>query len=120
MLTERRERPEREKKMLEKAMAEYNAFRCHMLSKPAGEIYDASRKICFFECIHEYFGYSREISREFLEAAVQGGEILEGLWETYQKYEYLGIDTWEQVEEILDKYASIQMVQESRTEGRRL
>ena len=108
MPMKRSERPEKEKKILEKAGAEYNAFRCQMLSRPAGEVYGACRKICFFECIHEYFQYSREISREFLEVAVQGGSILEGLWDTYQKYEYLGADTWEQIEEILDKYADIQ------------
>lgn len=109
MLMKRREQPEKEKRMLEKAGAEYSAFQCRMLSRPAGEIYDACKKICFFECIHEYFQYNREISREFLDAAVQGGSILEGLWDTYQKYEYLGANTWEQIDEILDKYADIQV-----------
>ena len=89
-------------------------------SRETGEIYDACRKICFFECIHEYFQYSREISREFLDAAVLDDSILEGLWAVYQKYEYLGIDTWEQVEEILEKYADIQAGKGNRTESRRL
>ena len=45
MPMKRRERPEKEKKMLEKAGTEYNAFRCQMLSRPAGEVYGACRKI---------------------------------------------------------------------------
>lgn len=120
MSIKRRERSEKERKMLEKAGAEYSRFRCRMLSRPAGEIYDACRKICFFECIHEYFQYSREISREFLDAAILDDSILEGLWAVYQKYEYLGIGTWEQVEEILEKYADIQAGKGNRTESRRL
>ena len=95
--------PEKEREMLKKIHTEHELFHYKMLSIPAEEIYQACRKICFFECVYEYFQYE-ETSEEFVNAAWQGEAVLAELWEIYLKYEYLGMDTWEEIEGILAVY----------------
>ena len=104
MLLRRSGHSERENEMLRKIETEYSLFRYKMLSDSTQEVYDSCRKICFYECINEYFQYSREISADFVNATRQSDKILAELWQIYLKYEYLGMDTWEEIEDILNTY----------------
>lgn len=104
MPMKRRDRPEKEKGLLKKIHNEHELFHYKMLSMPAEEIYHACKQICFFECVYEYFQYKEEISKEFINAAWQGESVLLELWGIYLKYEYLEMDTWDGIEDILGIY----------------
>ena len=95
---------EKEKELLKKIHTEHELFHYKMLSMTPEEIYQGCKQICFFECAYEYFRYKEEISEEFVHAAWQGEAVLAELWGIYLKYEYLGMDTWEEIEEILAVY----------------
>jgi hypothetical protein len=102
----RREYAECEKQMIQKISMEHAIFKYKMMSASTQEIYDSCKKICFYECMQEYFVYCEQINREFVETAVQRDDILETLWNIYLKYEYLRADTWKEIEDILNVYVS--------------
>lgn len=104
MRLRRSDHSEKEKEMLRKIETEYSLFRYRMLSDSVQKVYDACRKICFYECVNEYFQYSRETSADFINATGQSDKILAELWKIYLKNEYLGMDTWEDIEDILNTY----------------
>lgn len=100
----RRERPEKEKEMLRKMGMEYELFHDRMLAQETEEIYSACRRICFFRCVYEYFQYKEEIRKDFTNVAWRADRILEELWGIYLQHEYLGMENWEDIEEILEVY----------------
>lgn len=104
MLMKRIDHSEREKEMLKKVGAEYELFRYKMLSKSVQEVYNACRCISFYECVYEYFQYFEKISTDFVNAANHSEAVLAELWEIYLKYEYLRIENWEEIEELLNVY----------------
>lgn len=104
MPMKRGDRSEKEKEMLKRIHTEHELFHYRMLSMTAEEIYQACKQIYFFECAYEYFQYKEGISREFVNAAWQGEAVLAELWKIYLKYEYLEIDTWKGIEDILGIY----------------
>ena len=58
MPMKRGDRLESEKRMLKKINTEHMLFQYKMLSGAAQEVYNACRKICFYECVFGYFQYS--------------------------------------------------------------
>ncbi len=92
------------KRALQKIKREYAMFKYGMLSGTVRGAYDSCRRICFYESVREYFLYNKHASRVFLEAAAGKENILGELWEIYLKNEYLGADTWEQIETMLQFY----------------
>ena len=107
MLMKRKERTEKEEKLLKKVTAEYGLFRCRMLLQPAEEVYNSCRIICFYECLYEYFRYCEKISRDFINASEKEEGVLAQLWELYLKNEYLQADTWDEIESILTAYVEM-------------
>lgn len=106
LLMRRREYAEGEKQMIQKINTEHALFKYSMLSGSTHEVYDACKRICFYECMQEYFLYSEQISTEFVGAAGHSDRILAELWEIYLKYEYLKADTWAEIEDILKVYVT--------------
>ena len=106
MPMKRGDRLESERKMLEKINTEHTLFQYKMFSGTAREVYKTCRKICFYECVFEYFQYSEEISTDFVSATEGSDGILAELWKIYLKHEYLRVDTWEEIGIILDVYVS--------------
>lgn len=104
MIMRRQEQAECERELLQKIKTEHDLFKYKMLSGTAQKIYDACKRICFYECLWEYFIYSEQRSREFIDIANKRDMVLAGLWEIYLKYEYLRADTWEDIDEILAAY----------------
>lgn len=92
------------KRVLQKIKWEHATFKYKMLSGTVHEAYDSCRRICFYESLLEYFLYSKHISREFLEAVSGKEGILGELWEMYLKNECLKVDTWEEIENMLQIY----------------
>lgn len=109
----RKDHPEKERKMLKKVQTEYELFRCHMLLSPVREVYNSCRIICFYECLYEYFRYCEEISRDFINASAGEEQILSQLWDIYLKNEYLGADTWGEIEGLLNAYVDRRKPQET-------
>ena len=114
MLMKRKERTEKEEKLLKKVTAEYGLFRCRMLLQPAEEVYNSCRIICFYECLYEYFRYCEKIRRDFINASEKEEGVLAQLWELYLKNEYLQADTWDEIESILTAYVKMK---EPQAEG---
>lgn len=104
MLMRRHEHPQKEEEMLHKIDREYTLFKYKMLAGSAHEVYEACTQIRFYECMHEYFLYKEKIDPEFVQATEEREDILQGLWEIYLKYEYMKIDEWSELEELLKKY----------------
>lgn len=100
----RKDSKDKEQALMEQMEQEYQLFRYQMLSRTKKEIYESCAKIHFYECCHEYFLYQEDIVAEFFEIAVQRKGIYQELWNLYLKYEYLEVDTWEQIEEMLKLY----------------
>lgn len=100
----RYENPETEKEMLDKIMTEHELFMYRTLSGTAHEIYDSCKRICFYESLNEYFLYNEQISKEFVNVSARSSRIIKELWDIYLKYEYLRVDTWEEIDCLLQIY----------------
>lgn len=98
--------PKLQKQVLQYAEQEYKLFKYRMLSNPPKKVYDRCVKIRFYECLHEYFQYKDMTDGNFLEKIANEETVYSTLWETYLKYEYLGVETWEDIEELLQVYIS--------------
>lgn len=81
--------------------SEYNLFKSTMLLKTPAEIYDSCNTIHFYECIYEYFQYNENIDREFIKHMYHRKNIISEIQRIYYKSEYLTIDTWEGIDEII-------------------
>lgn len=90
-----------EAELREKAAGEHEAFKRSMLTLPKETLYDACSKIGFYECLHEYFQYSSQISPEFVQNLRECETPIALLWELYLQREELRADTWEGIEEML-------------------
>jgi len=101
----RKDPPEMQKKVLHHAEQEYRFFKYKMLSNSPKKVYERCVKIRFYECLHEYFQY-KDILDDFLEKIANEGTVYGTLWTIYLKYEYLGVGTWEDIEELLQVYIS--------------
>ena len=83
---------------------EYSLFKYKMLSRIQREIYEKCKQIYFYECLHEYFLYQENITREFLDNVSGKTCVYWELWNLYQQYEHLEVGTWEQIEGMLKFY----------------
>lgn len=84
MTMRRREYAECEKQMIQKINTEYAIFKYRLLSGSIHEVYDACRRICFYECMQEYFLYCEHISEKFVAATCRSDKILEELWNLFK------------------------------------
>lgn len=83
---------------------EYSIFKFKMLSKTSHEIYDSCNIIRFYECVHEYLLYNENVSAEFMDHIKIRNNVLEELYEIYLKYESLRIDSWDEIDNLIDIY----------------
>lgn len=81
--------------------SEYNLFKSTMLLKTPEEIYDNCNTIRFYECIYEYFQYNENIDGEFIKHMYHKKNIISAMQHIYYKNEYLTIDTWEGIDEVI-------------------
>ncbi len=102
----RQEYSETERKLLKAVETEYRLFKYKMLSGTRNEIYDSCNVIRFYECLWEYFLYSGNIGPEFVRRVKIRDDLLSQLYGYYLKTEYLSIETWSGIEELLRCYAA--------------
>ncbi len=95
-----------EKIILRKLEKEHELFKFKMLSSPIGYVYDCCQKIMFYESVYEYFLYSREALEKFMEVCSKEDGIIEALWELFVDTEYLKMEKWEDLEELLMVFES--------------
>ena len=108
MLMRRHEHSEKEETLLQKISKEYTLFRYKMLSGSVQEVYNQCNQIRFYECMQEYFQYKEKLPPEFVQATEGREDILQELWGIYLKYEYLRIDEWSDLEDVLKMYVGRQ------------
>lgn len=104
---------EKEKQLLAFTEKEYELFKYKMLAGNAREIYESCKMIGFYECLHEYFIYHEGVEQEYLEKVDVGDGILEELYAFYLDKEYLSVETWSGIEEMLRCYATRQIKRET-------
>ena len=73
----------------------------YRLSKQA--LWDSCKKIHFYCCIKEYFDLKEQIPKVYLELVMTEPVFLAWLWSEYLKREDTGYQTWDEIEELLDK-----------------
>lgn len=89
------------RKLLVKVEAEHELFKYKMLASPVKDVYERCNEIRFYECVYEYFRYCESITEEYMKACLKESEIIAALWRTYVENEYLKIDTWEDIEDLM-------------------
>lgn len=89
------------RKLLLKVEAEHELFKYKMLASPVKDVYERCNEIRFYECVYEYFRYCESITEEYMKACLKESEIIAALWRTYIENEYLKIDTWEDIEDLI-------------------
>ena len=92
-------------------------FYFKMLSKSKKKIYHSCNEIRFRECFHEYFMYG-DLKDRHVKACFMQEDILGALWKIYLKKEYLKVDTWEDIEEILDSLTEEQVHWKGGADGK--
>lgn len=102
----RQEHSEKERQILKLVETEYSLFKYKMLSGTRSEIYDSCNVIRFYECLREYFLYCEKIEMEFIQKIKLVNNLLEELYAYYLKTEFVSIETWQEIEEMLRIYVS--------------
>lgn len=91
--------------LLDRLSVEHELFYYKMLSRPPKEIYESCSIIRFYDTVWEYFQYKEELEQEHIDACLKENGILQALYDIYLQKEHLRIDTWEDIEELLDNEA---------------
>ncbi|MDY3853932.1 MAG: hypothetical protein SO170_03055 [Butyribacter sp.] len=102
----RKEYTDQEQRFLQKIQTEHSLFKFKMLSGTNREVYDSCNIIRFYETVYEYFIYKESLNQSMVEIGLQEDGVLDGLYQTYLKYEWLQIETWEDIEELLKVYVN--------------
>ena len=84
--------------------SEYNLFKSNMLLKTPEEIYDSYNTISFYECIDEDFQYNENRDSQFISHMHCKKNIISELQRIYYKNEYLTVDTWDGIDDMINFY----------------
>ena len=103
-MEKRKKCTEPEAELIQRIKAEHDLFYYRMLSSPPKTIYDECSKIRFCEVIYEYFLYCENIPTKYVQSCLLEGEILPALYGLYLKYEELVVDTWVDVENLIERH----------------
>lgn len=83
---------------------EYVRFKRRLMCRGTKEeVWNACRKIHFFECLREYFDFNARIPEKYLELAAAEPELMERAWRLYLREERLEYGTWTEIEELLEE-----------------
>lgn len=106
LVHKRQEHSEKENQVLKVVEIVYNLFKYRMLSRTRSEIYESCNLIHFYECLWEYFIYTEKIELEFVRKVKIRDDLIEELYGYYLKTEYLSIERWAGIEELLRCYVA--------------
>jgi hypothetical protein len=100
----RKEYTDQEQRFLQKIQTEHSLFKFRMLSGTNREVYESCNIIRFYETLYEYFIYKESLDQSLVKIGLQEDDVLDGLYQTYLKYEWLQVGTWEEIKELLKVY----------------
>lgn len=83
---------------------EYWKYRKQTLELSPEQIWDGCLRIRFYSCMYEYFLYNEKISETAAEKLATDSSILAGCWELYLKYEELSVESWTDIDELIERY----------------
>ena len=93
-----------ENELIIRIREEIKEFRHGIFMMARKDIYDMCNKIRVYECLYEYFDCCEELKPLHVRACLRERNILQSLYELYVKHEYLKVDTWEDIEALLDEF----------------
>ena len=102
----RKEYTDQEQRFLQKIQTEHSLFKFKMLSGTNREVYDSCNIIRFYETLYEYFLYKESLDQSIVEIGLQEDDVLDGLYQTYLKYEWLQVGTWEEIGQLIMVYVT--------------
>ena len=102
----RRKLAEKEEQLLKVIGREYELFKYKMLSRSSHEIYDSCNAIRFYECMYEYFLYNEGMEPKYRDKVAVKDGLLEELYAFYLAHEYVSVETWPDIEELLRCYVT--------------
>ncbi|MBR0148674.1 MAG: hypothetical protein IJM23_05690 [Lachnospiraceae bacterium] len=99
------------KKLLKKHVdKEYSLFKKSVLKAGKKDIYNACDKIKFWENVYEYFQYNTAKLDKNTLCATSGLEsLIAELWNLYLNYEPLKVNTWEDIDELVQTFVNLQL-----------
>lgn len=106
LVHKRQQHSAKENQLLKAIEIEYNLFKYEMLSRTRREIYDSCNLIHFYECLWEYFIYTEKMEQEFVQKVKISDHLMGELYHYYLKTEYLSVETWSGIEELLRCYVA--------------
>ena len=83
----------KERELVKRIENEFLLFKYKMLSKSNIEIYDSCNIIRFYESIYEYFIYTEDLNKKYLNVCLTYENVISELYELYLKYESLECST---------------------------
>lgn len=95
---------QKEKKFMDNIRNEYSIFKSSMLLKEPREIYNSCNLIYFYECMYEYFQYNENVNSRFINLIYDTKNIISELKYIYDKMEYLTINTWSGIDNVINCY----------------
>ena len=110
----RKEYTDQEQRFLQKIQTEHSLFKFKMLSGTNREVYDSCNIIRFYETLYEYFIYKESLDQSLVEIGLQEDDVLDGLYQTYLKYEWLQVGTWDEIVELLKVYVNMRQEKGAR------
>lgn len=90
------------RKLRKRISREHEQFHKKMMGSSPRDIYDNCNIIRFYECINEYFMYNEDIAEEYVSTCLKEARIISRLYCLYIKYERLKVDTWADIDEMLE------------------
>lgn len=93
-----------EEELLRRLEMEHDLFYYRMISEPSKTVYDQCNIIRFYECVYEYFMYCEDIRTEAVAACLEESNVLAALYALYLKREDLQVETWEDIELLLQVF----------------
>ena len=82
--------------------SEYNLFKSNMLLKTPQEVYNSCNEIRFYECVYEYFQYNENVDSQFISHMHCNKNIISEMQRMYYKNEYLTVDNWDGIDDIIN------------------
>ena len=99
-----KEYTDQEQRFLQKIQTEHSLFKFRMLSGTNREVYESCNIIRFYETVYEYFIYKESLNQSLVEIGLQ--EEMDELYQTYLKYEWLQMGTWEEIGQLIVVYVT--------------
>lgn len=95
---------DKRKKAYRKILREYQKFKRKLIYRSEKEVlWESCNKIHFYSSIREYFELNEKIPEVCLDFIMTDSRPIETMWRLYLKKEFLGYQTWQEIDELIDE-----------------